>query len=105
MHFDNAFLSVVPAGSISRIGDVAVYVFDIKPTEHAPSFFFNFFKFCFCVYLGLYGPFNCTSFHKFSRQLSAFALCSPGLISAFFVLSTVYHFKKVSFSPDIILRS
>ena len=48
-----------------------------KPTELAHSFLF-----CSCVCFCLYGPFNCISFHKFSRQLSAFSLCSSGLISA-----------------------
>ena len=52
---------------------------------------------CFC----LYGPFNCISFHKFSKQLSAFSPCSSGLISAVLVLSTTYLFMKVSFSPDV----
>ena len=51
----------------------------------------------------LYGPFNCISFHKFSRRLFAFSLCSSGVISALLVLSTTYFFMKVSFSPDIIL--
>ena len=51
----------------------------------------------------LCGPFNCISFHKFSRQLSVFSLCSCGLSSALLVLSTIYLFMKVSFSPDIIL--
>ena len=36
-----------------------------------------------------YGPFNCISFHKFSRQLSAFSLCFSGLTSALLVLSTI----------------
>ena len=68
-----------------------------KLTELAHSF-----SFCFCVCFCLYGPFNCISFHKFSRQLSAFSLCSSGLISALFVLSTIYLFMKVSFSLDIL---
>ena len=42
-------------------------------------------------------------FHKFSRQLSAFSLCSSNLNSASLVLSTIYRFMKVSLSPDIIL--
>ena len=69
-----------------------------KPTELAHSFLF-----CSCISICLCGPFNCISFHKFSLQLSAFLLCSSGLISALLVLSTVYLFMKVSFSPDIIL--
>ena len=47
----------------------------------------------------LYGPFSYILFHKFSRQLSAFSLCSSGLISAVLVLSTIYLFVKVSLSP------
>ena len=69
-----------------------------KATELAHSFLF-----CSCVYFCFYGPFNCISFHKFSQQLSVFSLCSSGLISALLVLSTIYLFMKVSFSPDIIL--
>ena len=61
------------------------------------------FLFCSCVCFCLYGPFNCISFYKFSRQLSAFSLCSSGFISALLVLSTVYLFKKVSLGPDIVL--
>ena len=58
---------------------------------------------CSHVYFHLYGPFNCISLHKFSPQLYAFSLCAFSLISALLVLSTVYLFKKVSLSPDIIL--
>ena len=68
-----------------------------KPTELAHSFLF-----CSCVYFCLYGPFNCISFHKFSRQLSVFWPRSSGLISALPVLSTIYLFMKVSFSSNII---
>ena len=57
----------------------------------------------FCLFLSSW-PFNCISFHKFSRQLSAFSLYSSGLISALLVLSTMcLFFRKVSRSPDIIL--
>ena len=48
-----------------------------------------------CLVLS-YGPFNYISFHKFSQQFSAFSLCSPSLISALPVLSTIYLFVKVS---------
>ena len=87
---------VVPTSSPSRGGDVTVYAWH-KQAELAHSFLF-----CSFVYLSLYGPFNCISFHKFSRQLSVFWLCSSSLISALIVLSTIYPFMKVSFSPDII---
>ena len=57
--------------------------FEHKPTELAHSFFILFL----CLFLS-YGPFNCISFHKPSRQLSIFSLCSSGLLSASLVLST-----------------
>ena len=84
-HFTVLF---VPTGSPSHGGDVAVCLS---------------FLLCSCVYFCLYGPFNCISFNKYSRQLSAFSLCSSGLISASLVLSTTHLFVKVSFSPDVIL--
>ena len=86
----------VPMGSPSRGGDVEVY-------RHEPAKLSHFFLFCSCVCFCLCGPFNCISLHKFSRQLSAFSLCSSGLISALLVHSSVYLFTKVSFSPDVIL--
>ena len=88
---------VVPAGTPSRGGDVMVYVTDTKLTKLAHSFLF-----CSCVCFCLYGPFNSISFHKFSRQLFVFSLCSSGLHSALMVLSTIYLFMKVSLSPDVI---
>ena len=48
-----------------------------------------------CLFLS-YGPFNCISFHKFSRQLSAFSLCSSSLDSACISLYESF------LSPDII---
>ena len=63
----------------------------------------HIFSFCSCACFCLYGPFNCMSFHQSSRHLSAFSLCSTGLISALLVRSTMYHFMKVSLSPYIIL--
>ena len=86
----------VPAGSPSRGGDAGVYVWH-KPTELAHTF-----SFCSCVYFYLYDPFNCISFQTFSWHFSSFQFCSSGLNSALFVLSTIYHFMKVSLSPDII---
>ena len=77
-----------PLGSPSRGGDVTVYDWH-KPIELAHSFLL-----CSCVYFCLCGTFNCISFHKFSRQLSVFSLCSSGLISALLVLSTMYLFMK-----------
>ena len=60
-----------------------------KPNERAHSFLV-----CSCVCLCLYGPFNCISFYKFSRQLSAFSLGSSGLIPALLVLSTRHLFTR-----------
>ena len=75
-----------------------------QPCLSTPFFWYIYFFFLFRshVYFCLYGPFNCISFHKFSWQLSIFSLCSSGLISALLVLSTIFLFMKVSFSPDII---
>ena len=86
----------VPPGSPSCGGDITVYVWH-KPTELAHSFLF-----CSCVCFCLYGPSNCISFHKFAWELSVFSLCSSSLVSALLVLSAIYLFMKVSFSPDII---
>ena len=67
---------------------------------HKPAKLAHSFLFCSCVCFCLYNPSNGISFHKFSRQLSTFSLCSSGLISALLVLSTVYLFMKVSLSPE-----
>ena len=73
---ESVFVSV-PAGSPSRGGDDTVYVLDIT-NRACPLFLF-----CSCVCL--YGAFNCISFHEFSRQLSAFSLCSSVVTSALLV--------------------
>ena len=70
-----------------------------KPAELAHSLLF-----CSRGCYRLYGPFNCISFCKFSRQLSAFSLCSFGLISASLALSTTYLFIEISFNADVILN-
>ena len=89
---------IVPAGSPSRSVDVAVYVSNInQPSLPTP------FLFCSCVCFCLHGPFNCISFHKFSRPLSAFSLCSSSLISALLVLAAIHLSMKISFSSDTIL--
>ena len=91
------FLSVplVPVGSPSRGGDVKVYVW-YEPTELAHSFLFCSWA-CVC----LFGPFNCIPFHKFSQQLSAFSLCSFGLISALLVLSAIVPAGSPSRGGDV----
>ena len=80
----------VPVNSPSCGGDVVV--------ELAHSFLFYS-----CVSFSLYGSFNCISFHRFSRQLSAFSVCSSSLNSVLLVLLPIYLLVKVSRSPDIIL--
>ena len=95
----NTSLCESPRAHLHVVGMLG-FVFWHKPIELAHSFLFRS-----CVYFCLYGPFNCISLHKFSRQLSAFSLCSSGLSSALFVFSTIYLFLKVSFSPDIILSA
>ena len=58
-----------PRGLSFTWWDVVVYVSDINqlsmPTPFPP--------FCSCVCFCLYGPFNRSSVHKFSRQFSAFS--------------------------------
>ena len=85
----------VPAGSPSRDGDVVVCVKDVNQ----PSLSTPFYS---CAYFCLHGPFNCISFHKFSRQLFAFLLCPSGLNFALMVLSTIYLFMKVSAASALI---
>ena len=62
--------------------------------RHKPTKLAHCFLFCSCVCFCLHGPLNCISFHKFSRQLSAFSLRSSSLISALLVLLTMYLFIK-----------
>ena len=80
----------VPADSPTCVGDVTVYVNKAIGLVHS-------FLFCSCVYFfsSLYGPFNCISFHKFSRKFPAFSLSSFGLTSALLALSTTYFFMSL----------
>ena len=90
-------VTMVPAGSPSRGGDVTVYVPDINQLLPPP------FLLCSCVCFCLYSSFNCISFHKFSRQLSASSLCSSALIFLpYWSFQLFVFFTKVSLSPDII---
>ena len=57
------YLAEVPAGSPSRGGNVVVSVQDVNQLSLPTSFFL----FCSCAYFCLCGPFNCISFHNFSR--------------------------------------
>ena len=98
------FTLKVPMSSPSRGGDAVVYLEGIdKPAELAHSFLF-----CFCVYVCLNGPFSCISFHQFSRQLSAFSLCSSGLFFPYWSFQLYISSRKPPplprpLSPDIFL--
>ena len=93
----------VPTGSPSRGGIVAGYIFDINqpslPTPLKKNKYCSVFVSA-SVFMAL-----STVFYSInsSQKLSAFLLCSSGLISALLVLSTTYFFMKVSLSPDILL--
>ena len=54
---------------------------------------------CSCDRFCLHGPFNCISFHKFSRLLSVFLLSSAGLISTLLVLSTLMFLYESLLQP------
>ena len=88
------FTFCVPAGLPSRGGDVAAYVFNISH-QACPLLCILFL----CLFLP-YGSFNCISFNKLSRQLSAFSLYSSGLVSASLVLSTIFSLWK---SPTALI--
>ena len=96
-YFDQFKVLAVPAGSPSRGGDVTVYVWLINQPRLSTPFYFALASIRSLWPFQLY-----FLFHQFSRQVSVFSLCSSGLISALLVLSTIYLFMKVSFSPDII---
>ena len=87
-----------PAGSRSRGGDVAVFVFDINQPS-LPTPFYSVLV-SISVFMAL-----STVFHSISSSdnFFAFSLCSSGLISALLALSTIYLFMKVSLGPDVIL--
>ena len=85
-----ANLSLIPVGSPSHGGDVKVCVLDINQSSLPTPFTL------FLLLFLSYGPFTCISFSKPSQQLSTFSLCSPSLMSALLVLSTIYLFLTVS---------
>ena len=61
-----------------------------QPSELAHSFLF-----CSCVCFCLYGPFDCISFHKFSRTALRFLTVLPVLLLSFLVLSMVYIYDSL----------
>ena len=89
-------LSFVPADSPSCDGYVAVYGFDISQ-PNLPTPFYSVLV-SVSVFMAL--P---TVFHSINSPNSPFShSVLPVFISAFSILSAVYLFVKVSFSPDII---
>ena len=78
-------------GLPSRGGDVTVHVKNTNQLS-LPTPFHSVLV-SVSVFMALSTVFY---FHKFSRQLYAFSLCSSGLISASLVLSTVYLYLNVS---------
>ena len=93
------FFHCIPTGSPSRGGDVAVYVFDINQPSLPTTPFYSV-RVSVSVFMALSTVFHSIHFPDKS-PLSQSVL--PGLISALLVFSTVYLFRKVSFSPYIIL--
>ena len=87
----------VPAGSPSSGGDVTVYVPDINQPR-LPTPFYSVLV-SVSVFMAL-----STVFHSINSPEN-FPLSDSVLpvLSALLVLSTIYFFMRVSFSPDIIL--
>ena len=88
---------MVPTGSPSRGGDVAVYVFDINQPSLPTPFYSALVS--VSVFMAL-----STVFHSInSPNNSPLSHSVLPVFSALLVLSTLYLFMKVSLSPDIIL--
>ena len=91
----------VPAGSPSRGGDVAVFVFNINqpslPTPfHSVLVSISVFMALSTVFHSINSPDNSSLSHFF------FFFFFSSLISALLVLSAIYIYMKVSFSHDVI---
>ena len=91
-------LYCVPAGSSSRVGDVAVYVFDIIQSSlpipfHSVVVPISVFMALLTVFHSINSPDN--------SLLSHFVVLV--LFLPYLVLSTTYLFMKVSLRPDMIL--
>ena len=86
---------MVPAGSPSRGGDVAVHVFDINQSSFATSFYSVLVS--ISVFMAL-----STVFHSIN-SLDNFLPSHSVLPVLFPLYLTIYLFMKVSFSPDITL--
>ena len=92
---DDLSLNPVPTGSPSRGGDVTVYVKDIKQPSLPTPFYSVLVSISLFVALS-------TVFHSVnSLDKSPYSLFFRSYF-CLMVLSTIYLFMKVSFSPDII---
>ena len=89
MNFSNSPLPKSLRVHLHVAGMLRFMSFDINQPSWPPPFYS-------ALGVAVFTPFQLYFFHKFSRQLFAFSLCSSGLISAFFALSTLYRFLKVS---------
>ena len=87
-----------PAGSPSRSGDDAVYVFDINQPS-LPTPFYSILV-SVSVFMSLSSLFH--SIHSADNSPLSHSF-SPSAFSAILVLSTMFLCMKVSLSPDIIL--
>ena len=86
----------VPAGSPSCGGDVMVYVIDINQPNLPTPFYSVLVSVSVCTALS-------TVFHLInSPDNSPLSHSVLLVLSALLVLSTIYFFMRVSFSPDII---
>ena len=91
-----AHVLLVPAGSPSHSGDVAVYVFFYINQQSLPTPFYSVLA-SISVFMAL-----STVFHSINSPNNS-PLSHSVLIFALLVLSTIHLFMKISFSPDIIL--
>ena len=85
----------VPAGSPSRGGDVAVYVFVINQ----PSLPIPFFKFCSCVYFCLFDPYSCISSHNLPTTLHFLTL----FFRSYFCLIGPFNYISLYESPSALI--
>ena len=71
--------------------------------RHWPAKLAHSVLFCSCVCLCFYGPFNCISFHTFSRQLCFLTLFFRPYLCLIGCFKYYISLWKSSFNPDIIL--
>ena len=89
-------VQLIPAGSPSRGGDVAIYVFDIKQASLPTSFYSVLVS--VSVFMALSTVFYSINSPNNSPLPHSVFFC---LVSVLLVLSTIYLFMKVFLNPDI----